>query len=210
MTPPAPFQLLETMRLERGVVARLERHLSRIRQSANHFGYTWDESHVRDMLAAAAADNIAGCWRVRLLVGPDGVPEVTCTPHDEAPATRWRVGLAPEPADTGSPFIRHKTTCRDTYETARRARPDLDDVLLWNTNGEITESTIANVVIASGGRRITPHITCGLLPGVLRAELLERGEIAEGLVTRNDLTQASRVWLINSLRGWVPAVLVPA
>lgn len=208
MTPSAPFQLLETMRLEHGSLARQDRHLSRMRQSAEHFGYAWDESRVRDLLASTAAINTTGCWRVRLLVGPDGAPACTSTPHDNVSTEPWRIGLAAGPTDTDSPFIRHKTTCRDAYEAARRTRPDLDDVLLWNAKGEITESTIANMVIEIDQRRITPPASCGLLPGVLRAELLERGEIVEGIVTRNDLRRASRVWLVNSLRGWVPATFV--
>lgn len=195
------------MRLERADIARRDRHLSRMRQSAEHFGYPWDESHVREVLAATAADHTSGCWRLRLLVGADGATAVTCTPHEREPATPWRVGLAAQPTDTNDSFIRHKTTRRDVYESARRTRPDLDDVLLWNANGEITESTVANLVVDVDGRRVTPPASCGLLPGALRAELLERGEMVEGLVTRDDLTRVSSVWLINSLRGWVPATL---
>jgi len=82
-------------------------------------------------------------------------------------------------------------------------------VLLWNERGEITESTIANVVAEIDGVRVTPPLTCGLLPGVFRELLLETGAIQEGAITRAGLASANRLWLINSLREWIPATLEP-
>jgi para-aminobenzoate synthetase/4-amino-4-deoxychorismate lyase len=80
-------------------------------------------------------------------------------------------------------------------------------VILWNPKREVTESTIANVVVEIDGRRLTPPIECGLLAGTFRAELLAAREIVEARVTIDDLQTASRIWLINSVRGWCPAVL---
>ena len=51
----------------------------------------------------------------------------------------------------------------------------------------------------------TPPLACGLLPGVLRAELLARGEIAERVVRVDELPRASRLWFINGVRGMLPA-----
>ena len=81
-------------------------------------------------------------------------------------------------------------------------------MLLWNERGEITESTIANVVAELDGVGVTPPVECGLLPGVFRAALLEAGELQERVITKADLALASRLWLINSLREWMPASLV--
>ena len=47
-----------------------------------------------------------------------------------------------------------------------------------------------------------------LLPGTMRAELLERGEIVERVVTVEEVRAAEQIWLINSVRGWMPAVLL--
>ena len=78
---------------------------------------------------------------------------------------------------------------------------------MWNPSGEITEGTIANLVADVDGRRVTPPVECGLLPGTLRAELLARGEIVEGRIAVARFLQAPRVWAINSVRGWRDAVL---
>ena len=86
--------------------------------------------------------------------------------------------------------------------------PDCDDVILWNPKGEVTEVTIANVVIEVGGEALTPRVECGLLAGTYRAELLARGAIREAIVTVDDLRAAERLWLINSVQERREALLI--
>ncbi len=76
-------------------------------------------------------------------------------------------------------------------------------MLLWNREGELTESTVANLVLEIDGELLTPPISCGLLPGTLRAELLAQGRIKERVLTRTALREADAVYLVNSLRGWI-------
>lgn len=209
MTPEAAFSLLETMRLENGSLVRLERHLARMQASAGVFGFPWSDGDVRAALAAASAPYPQETRRVRLLVGPDGHPSATCTPHtDSAADTVWRVAFANAPIDDRDPMLFNKTTSRGPYDIARRSRPDVDDVVLWNERGEVTESTIANIVAEIDGVKCTPPVSCGLLAGVLRGELLDNGQLTERVITRGVLARASRLWLINSLRGWIGATLV--
>ena len=201
------FSLLETMRLEDGRVARLDRHLARMGASAAHFGFAWDETLARTAVEDERLSHASGCWRLRLLLDREGIATTTCTPHEQESRT-WRVALAVSPVDSANPFLRHKTTSRAIYESAKAARSDVDDVVLWNERDEVTEATIANVVAEIDGVRVTPPVTCGLLPGVYRAELLESGEIRERVITKDDLGRASNIWLINSLRGWIDVQLV--
>src|SRR5205085_4552097 len=97
-------------------------------------------------------------------------------------------------------WLFHKTTHRSVYDERRRA--ELDDTLLWNTRGEVTEATTANLVALIDGRRLTPPLEAGLLPGTYRAELLARGIIEEGPIRIADLCRAKRMWLINSVQEW--------
>ena len=181
------FSILETMRLEGGHVVRGERHLAR----------------------AAAKAHPAGAWRTRLLIASDGLATVECArlAHD---ATRiWRVALAAEPVASNDPSLRVKTTRRGVYDRAKAARPDVDDVLLWNERDELTESTIANVVVEIDNGWYTPPLSCGLLPGIFRAAVLDADMVRERVVTKDDLRRATRLWLINSLREWMRARLEP-
>jgi len=203
----APFSLLETMRLEEGTIHRFERHLARMRHSADYFGFTWDHTVVRRAVEHVRARHVSGVWRLRVLLNAQGTPHVTCAVHEDVGRT-WRVALASSPIDDRSPFLFNKTTRREVYEAKRRERPDADEVLLWNERGEITEATIASVVVERDGDKLTPQLECGLLPGIAREEAIERGEITEAIITRHDLVSASRLWLLNSLRGWMPATLI--
>ena len=82
-------------------------------------------------------------------------------------------------------------------------------MLLWNAAGEVTEGTIANVVAEIDGERLTPPVGCGLLAGTLCAQLLAEGQLREARLTVADVReQATRLWLIDSVRGWRDAVLL--
>ncbi|NIR63773.1 MAG: hypothetical protein GWN00_22015 [Aliifodinibius sp.] len=113
-----------------------------------------------------------------------------------------KVRLAKNAVDSSNPFLYHKTTHRQVYDSALREFPDYDDVILWNEKGEITESCIANVVVFIDGQFATPPISCGLLNGVYRAYLLERNEIKERKIYREEIEKVEDVYLINSVRKW--------
>jgi len=202
-----PFELLETVHWEpRAGFALLDRHLARLEASAGYFGFGPLRDAAGSALEAAVARRQAPA-RARLLAGPDGVrvevADLTPLPSPLLAA------LAIDPVDPTDRFLYHKTTRRQVYEAARRARPDADTVILWNNRGELTEGTEANLVVELDGVRVTPPVACGLLPGTLRAELLARGELVERRVTRDDLARATGVWLINSVRGWMAVRLLP-
>ena len=202
------FRLLETLRwsLSEGFV-RLDLHLERMRASADYFGFEHPDEHQLEAGLASAVRNHDRAVRVRMLADRDGSVRVEALPLNPTPDP-MRVALAAEPVSSSNVFLFHKTTRREVYERARAARPDLDAVLLWNEREEITEATEANLIVEIDGRRVTPPIECGVLPGVLRAELLQVDEIEEGIVRRGDLPRANRIWLISSLRGWMRARLV--
>jgi para-aminobenzoate synthetase / 4-amino-4-deoxychorismate lyase len=200
------FSLLETMRLHQGLVVRRAEHLARAAAAAAHYGYRWDVAAADRALDDAVAARPDGIWRLRLLVAPSGAATTMCTEHTDDGRV-WRIGLAPEPVDSGDESLRHKTTRRDLYTRAKATRPDLDDVVLWNERGEITESTIANIVVELDGTWYTPPLSSGLLPGVFRAAVLAADMVRERVVTKDDLRRATRIWLINSLREWLPARL---
>ncbi len=182
--------------------------MQRLRESAACFRFDCDIPAVEALLDNAVGD-LAGPAKVRVLLSQDGA--IVCEGIDVGapPHIPLRLALAAQPVDRTDVFLYHKTTRRDVYERARASRPDADAVLLWNREGEITDATEANIVVELGGERVTPPVECGLLPGTLRAELLAGGAIAERRVSVDDLQAATALWLINSVRGWMPATLLP-
>jgi para-aminobenzoate synthetase/4-amino-4-deoxychorismate lyase len=208
--PWSPFQLLETMALIEGEFALLDRHLSRARGSAQYFGFRWDEAAVSMTLAGARASHPAGQWRVRLTIARSGEPLIAVLPLGESRTEPALVKFASTAVDDHDPLIFHKTTARAHYDRElARCRP-CDDVIFWNDRGEVTESSIANVVVFSEGKNWTPPREAGLLAGTLRDELISNGELFERTITKEELASAESFALINSVRGWMPARLSPA
>ncbi len=201
---PDRFDLFETLRWTPGEGWFLiGRHLARLRESAGFFGFPYDPAEAGRLLERTWP----GPRRARLVLRRDGRMTLEARPLDAPPQTPWRVALARGPIDGEDARLCHKTTWREPYEQARAGRPGFDDVLLFNARGELTESTIANVVVERGGRLLSPARDGGLLAGTLRAELLESGRIAEAVIAADSLRPGERLWLINAVRGWVEARL---
>lgn len=203
------FELLETLLwTPQSGYHLLEAHIGRLTDSADYFGVPLRTTDIRNVLAATV-DGAVSARRVRLLVDRAGVPRAEWRDHAPWPEP-VRVALAQEAVDSSDVFLHHKTTCRGVYEQAKLGAPGVDDVLLWNLRGELTETTLANVVVELDGRRVTPPVSSGLLAGTCRAALLAAGEVVEGVVMRGDLRRATGLWLVNSVQGWKRAEVVEA
>ena len=191
------FRLIETMRvLESGEVYLLDRHLHRLRHSARHFSFKYDSDKVREQITEAAPRLPVF---LRLLLSQNGDLEISsgAIPTDQFEHLKF----SSVRVDSKNPFLYHKTTKRGVYEEARRDCDANTDVILINERDEITETTITNIAVFRDGQWITPALSCGLLPGVLRAELLSRGEIVEGIIHPEDLHSSDPVRCFNALRG---------
>ncbi len=211
--PPRPeFALLETMLWTPADGIRLlELHLARLRSSADYFDFPCDLARVRAAIETLARTFSPAPQRLRLLLAEDGTPTLQSAPLVPlASGPFFRVALARRPVDRSDVFLHHKTTQRRVYEEAQADFPDRDDVILFNAEGEVTESTIANLAVEIDGALCTPPAECGLLPGVARAELLARGVLRERRIARAELRAAARVFLLNSVRGLFPVALDPA
>jgi para-aminobenzoate synthetase / 4-amino-4-deoxychorismate lyase len=208
LTDPWPeFELLETIALEDGEYSLLDRHLARARCSAEYFGFRWDDAEVLRAVEEARQSHPMGRWRVRLLVDRTGSPRAQSAPLGDAQTLPTIVKFASSAIDDRDPLVFHKTTHRARYDAELQRCQPCDDVIFWNSRGEVTESTIANVVVFSDGKNWTPPREAGLLAGTFRDELIARGELFERTITKEELANAGSFSLINSVRGWIPAKL---
>lgn len=203
------FELLETMRLQHGSFCLLERHLKRMQASARYFNFAFSLERVRQELATFSAGAAAGVLRVRLLVSQKGKIRIESQPLEAPPSVPVPVALASRPVSRSDPFLFHKTTERRRLDELRAECPTVYDVLLWNVEGELTEFSTGNLVLKLDGELITPPLASGVLAGTLRAQLLDARRIHEATVTLSQLRLATDLWLINSVRGWIPVILTP-
>ena len=187
---PVEFQLFESILLENGEYFLLADHIARLKDSAAYFGFRCAIDEINDALERIKTTT--GSFKVRLTLWKDGRIETQIT-QIELLRDVTRVELARTPVDSSDRFLFHKTT---------RQR-DCGDVVFWNERGEVTESSIANLVVPLHGELFTPPIACGLLPGVFRNHLLAQGKIKERVITIEEFKTAKEIFLINSVRKWI-------
>lgn len=205
----APVAALETLLLDHGVAVRADAHLARMQRTARHFGLRFSLAEARARLRELAVQHPHGTWRLRLTCDTQGRLEHTLAPF--TPMTGpVKLALAGHPIVTlgaGAEFLVHKTTRREAYAGFDKPA-EAFDVILWNEARELTECSFGNLAVQLDGQWFTPPVASGLLPGVLRAELLAQGRLREARLPKSVLAGAQGLAFLNSLRGWMPAVLV--
>lgn len=207
-----PFELLETLRWtpEDGYWL-LARHLRRLAASAEYFDFDYSETKVRRALREAAESFEGRPQRVRLTMDRGGEIKIAALVFEPWAADRpLRLALADSPIDHVDRFLYHKTTRRNIYDAAKPAHPDADEVLLWNRKGLVTEGSFSNVAVELDRRLLTPPVSCGLLPGTLRTEMIESGVLEEAEISLADLHRADAIYVLNSVRGMAQGTLIQA
>ncbi|MGN6375050.1 MAG: aminodeoxychorismate synthase component I [Sphingomonas sp.] len=199
------LDLIETMRFdpEDGILL-IERHLARMKASAAAFGIAFDRHATRNELQAATFRLRAG-RRIRLVLAQSGAIVIHVTPLPPAPEAPVDVAIVPHAAARGDFRLAHKTSDRAFYDAPRRAAGTFE-VAFVDRDGFVTEGSFTNIFVERDGRLVTPPLSRGLLPGVLRADLIDSGRAIEGEVTPADLSRGFFVG--NALRGLIPAVAV--
>jgi para-aminobenzoate synthetase / 4-amino-4-deoxychorismate lyase len=198
------FDLIETMRFDPvDGVMRLDAHFARLKSSAERFGFRFDRHAARNSLQTATF-RLKSAARIRLRLSPTGsvAIEVTPVPAFAQVPVPVRIASLGVPADDFR--LRHKTSARDFYDEARHGS-GAAEVAFVNAEGFVTEGSMTNIFVERDGRLLTPPAELGLLPGVLRAELIERGQAVESHLRATDL--ADGFFIGNAVRGLVPAQL---
>ena len=210
----APFGLIETLRWSApdGFV-RLAAHLDRLQDAAAELGFAFDRDRLVSDLDALAASlgPSAPDQRVRIELSRDGEAALSHAPLDPQGPAPLRLAIARRRVDPADPFLRRKTTRRAHWDegSAEARALGCDEALFLNRGEEVTEASRFSVFVEreDGAPMLTPALACGLLPGILRAELIAAGRATEAVLTLPDLRAARRIFLGNSLRGLIPATL---
>ena len=198
------YDLLETMAFDPHEGIRLlDLHLARMKASADALGFAFDRHDVRNELQAATF-RLRERSRVRLLVSRSGALAIEVRDHRTWPHAIVPVAVVPRQASANDPRLRHKTTDRAVYRDALR-RGGTYEVLLTDEKGYLTEGCFSTLFVERGDKLVTPPLTRGLLPGVLRQSLIDMGEAAEADLKVHDLERG--FFIGNAARGVVAATL---
>ncbi len=210
--PVKRFELIETMLFEPATgLVLLEQHIARLESSARYFCFAFDEAAVRQALFEAV-DGQVDRLRVRLLLSEAGSLAVTTTPLPSPdPGATMHFVVSETRLDSSDIFLFHKTTCRELYDQEWQKYSETmgaEEVVYLNERGELAEGSRTTIFLERNGRLETPTLVSGLLPGTLRADLIAQGQALEAVLTLEDLKLADAIYLGNSVRGLVRAVLM--
>ncbi len=178
----------------------LDQHLERLESSASFFCFSCNRSDIQEILTEKGKQ----CKtekRVRLVLDKQGHIKLDYFELPKQSKSKLKLSIAEKPVKNSNIYLFHKTTNREVYDQAMNHCKIADDVVLYNQDGEITESCIANIAIQIEEKWVTPPISCGLLAGTKRAELLDKNKLTECVFYKEDLMNATEIKLFNSVRG---------
>ncbi|MCF6768203.1 aminodeoxychorismate synthase component I [Thiotrichales bacterium 19S11-10] len=204
-----PFDLIECILFEKGEYQYLDKHLSRLENSANTFNFNFDQFLILDHLMDGQTQlQDDASYKVKIQLQSNGQFDISyeqCQPFKKL----IKLAISQEPIDSKNILFQHKTTAnltRGFYTQVvndYKEKYNCDDVVFVNEKGHITETSIFNLIVKLNDQLYTPKVSDGLLPGIKREVLLESGQIIEKSLTLDELAQADALYVINSIRGMV-------
>ena len=162
-------------------------HLNRMKLSAMELGFEWN----KELDELDFSDNTCV---TRVVLFKNGYYEV-----QKLPLSNYKTEIRPLVRVCGkvhskNKFLYHKTTIRE------KKKSDIFEEIRVNERGEITEGTFTNIAVEVRGKLYTPPLTCGLLNGIFRQEMIIQGIMEEKVLYPEDLASADKIFCFNSVR----------
>lgn len=204
------FALIETMLFSDGKIKYLNRHLQRLKKSANYFSIPCFPDKIKIELKKSTTD-WTGNIRLRVLLNSSGAISMQNQSYVPGSGVLQRIAISRFKTNPDDPFLYHKTNNRSLYdqEHKRYSKQGYFDVLFRNQKDEITEGAISNIFIKLRGRWYTPPLSCGLLNGIGRQIMIKKLNAREKILQIKDLERADQIVLTNSVRGATEVIYQP-
>lgn len=217
MDLPSATGLFETIAVIHGEPQRLQSHLQRIQASAFALRISFDIATAEKLILEACTSfdkNLS--HRLRLDLAANGelsVSSAVIHQTNEPVKIFWAKDILPGDVTmySGDALLRHKVSERTLYDQAWQEATKLGgfDALFSNEQGFVTEGGRTSIFVKSqdSSEWLTPPVSAGLLPGVMRAALLADPKMnaREANLTINDVSMADEIILSNALRGAIKA-----
>ena len=197
---PSGAGIFETIKTVDGKPWALARHMRRALNSARRNDQPFPtEDLIRSAVAVTILANPYSIGRLRLLFGIDGS---LCVTHQEylEITTPANLGIRHLSEEVSTPVEKRYPYSRNLEILADAKRSGFDDYVLVNRDGFITESAIANLIFQLDGEWITPPLSDGVLPGVMRALLVEKNGVIVRPIRAIQLNQVESGFVVSSLK----------
>jgi para-aminobenzoate synthetase/4-amino-4-deoxychorismate lyase len=171
-----------------------QKHIQRMKNSARILNFSWNEE--------IENYNYVKGETYRITLNKDGKCTIKIHKINPRPLMGGKYKIKIEgQVNSKNPFLYHKTSIR------ANSPQYIFDTVCQNEKGEITEGTFTNILVQKNGKLFTPPVSCGLLNGILRQDLIEKKEVIEKVLYEKDLQNADKIYCVNSIRGIVEVEL---
>ena len=182
----------------------IDLHLERMCKSAVNLKFKIEIIKIKEKILEINSQSRLRC---RLTLRLDGTINLTTAPLSPN-SKSWVLGLSGSILSSSDPWLLHKSSNRGLYDAERANLPDgIDELIYLNERNEVCEGTITNIFVKTAGQWLTPPLSSGCLPGVLRRKKIEDASCKVKIVTFSDLQDAEKITVGNALRGEIEAVL---
>lgn len=207
------FGIFETLRVENGRCALLDRHLCRLNTAARALNLPLPDG-CENQIKQYIADLPDGAFRVKALLASDGISLSRAVLNHLA--DKQRVIISPAVLPAQNYLRRFKTTHRSLFDQAWQTAETQGafDSLFFNSDGILLEGGRSNVFVKHRGQWLTPSLDLDILNGIMRQAVLDEpqkylhtNQVIETHITQKTLQEAEEIRLSNALRGVFAAVL---
>ena len=199
------LELIETfLWVPRKGAPDIDLHLERMCKSAGTLNFKFEIKKIKDEVLKIRSENSLRCRLTLGLGGEINLKTTTLNPNSK----KWTLCFSDSILSSSDPWLLHKSSNRALYDSERAKLPNgIDELIYLNERSEVCEGTITNIFIRIAGQWLTPPLSSGCLPGVLRRKKIEEGSCKVGIITFSDLHGAEKIMVGNALRGEINAVL---
>ncbi|HGG9719543.1 TPA: chorismate-binding protein [Neisseria meningitidis] len=207
------FGIFETLRTENGRCTLLDRHLCRLKTSAQALNLPLPDG-CENQIKQYIADLPDGAFRVKALLASDGISLSRAVLNRLT--DKQRVIISPTILPAQNYLRRFKTTCRTVFDQAWQTAETQGafDSLFFNSDGILLEGGRSNVFVKHRGQWLTPSLDLDILNGIMRQAVLDEpqkylqtNQVIETHITQKTLQEAEEIRLSNALRGVFAAAL---
>ena len=192
----ARFQLITTGRISQKQLLFEDQHLERLTKASRYFSFPFDPEELRQKIEEECqVCDVNQDYRLRITLSKSGEIELSRQVLTPLSPSFCQAQLCLQEADLRQAFTYFKTTYRPHLSLGKQ------EIIYHNAAGELLETSIGNLVLKINGKLYTPPIRLGILPGIYRQHLLERGQVEEKVLTLADLNQAETIYGCNAVRG---------
>ena len=190
------FKLISTGKISQKSLLFEDQHLERLTKASRYFTFPFDPEDLKQKIEEECqACDANQDYRLRISLSKSGEMELSRQILTSLSPTFCQAKLFLQEADLNQSFTYFKTTHRPHLSLGEQ------EIIYHNAVGELLETSIGNLVLKIAGKLYTPPTSLGILPGIYRQHLLERGQVEEKVLTLKDLAQAEDIYGCNAVRG---------